>query len=188
MRKEVVIIGKGGQGILLAGHLLSDAIAKNTKYHVINMAFYSAETRGTESRTEIVITDNEEEADYFMARRPDIAVFMHPEYISKYVKNIKESTIVLVDSSFNVILTGISPEIKIHKIPFTLIAEQKLGTSRVANVVMLGYLLALTNIIDLESLKKSIKENVKEQWIEINIKALELGYSEGIRRRREIQP
>lgn len=186
MRKEIVIIGKGGQGILLAGHLLSDAIAKNTKYHVINMAFYSAEIRGTESRTEIVITDNEE-AGYFMARKPDVAVFMHPEYISKYVKNLKDNTIVLVDSSFNVILTDISPKIKIHKIPFTLITEQKLGTPRVANVVMLGYLLALTNIIDVGSLKKSIKENIKKQWVEINIKALELGYSEGIKRKRELQ-
>lgn len=180
MRKEIVIIGKGGQGILLAGHLLSDAIAKNTKYHVINMAFYSAETRGTESRTEIVIADNEEEADYFMAIRPSIVVFMHPEYVSKYTKNLKHGALVIIDSSYNFSKLNIK-NVKVLKYPFTVIAEQKLGTTRVANVIMLGFLLALTGLIDLGSLKKSIEENVKKPWVEINLKALKLGYDEGLK-------
>ena len=181
MRKEIIIVGKGGQGILLAGHLLSDAIAKNTNYHVVNMAFYSAETRGTESRTEIVIADNAEESDYFMARRSDIAIFMHPEYVSKYIKNLKQEALVIADSSYDFSILNNVKNVRVFKYPFTITAEQKLGTSRVANVVMLGFLLALTNIVDIDSLKKSIRENVKKRWVKVNLKALELGYSKGLK-------
>ena len=181
MRKEIIIVGKGGQGILLAGHLLSDAIAKNTNYHVVNMVFYGAETRGTESRTEVVIADNAEEADYFMARKADIAIFMHPEYVPKYIKNLKHGALVIADSSYDFSILDNVKNLRVFKYPFTITAEQKLGTSRVANVVMLGFLLALTNLIDVDSLKKSIKENVKKRWVEINLKALELGYTEGLK-------
>ena len=181
MRKEIIIVGRGGQGILLAGHLLSDAIAKNTNYHVVNMAFYSAETRGTESRTEIVIADNAEESDYFMARRADIAIFMHPEYVSKYIKNLKQEALVIADSSYDFSILNNVKNVRVFKYPFTITAEQKLGTSRVANVVMLGFLLALTNIVDIDSLKKSIRENVKKRWVKVNLKALELGYSKGLK-------
>ncbi|RLE88521.1 MAG: 2-oxoglutarate oxidoreductase [Thermoprotei archaeon] len=186
MRKEIIIVGKGGQGILLAGHLLSDAIAKNTNYHVVNMVFYGAETRGTESRTEVVIADNAEEADYFMARKADIAIFMHPEYVPKYIKKLKHEALVIADSSYDFSMLDNIENLRVFKYPFTITAEQKLGTARVANVIMLGFLLALTNIVDIDSLKKSIRENIKKRWVKVNLKALELGYSEGLKAKENL--
>lgn len=177
MRKEIILIGKGGQGIILAGRALSQTLAKFTEYNVINMVFYGAETRGTDSLSEIIVADNVEESDYFRVHKADIAVFMHPEPLPKFSNKIKDNALVIIDSSFMKIKPNNSW--KVYLKPFTNIAEYEVGNRRTANMVMLGFLLAITNIAKLEQLKETVKELLKPSWININLRALEIGYEYG---------
>ncbi|MEM4532793.1 MAG: 2-oxoacid:acceptor oxidoreductase family protein, partial [Desulfurococcaceae archaeon] len=76
MKYELLIIGRGGQGILLMGRVLGTAISKYTNLYVTSTESYGAETRGTESRVEMIISDDPGEIDYIATRKPNILLVM----------------------------------------------------------------------------------------------------------------
>ena len=51
---------------------------------------------------------------------------------------------------------------------------------RVANVVMLGFFTAVTNIVSLDAMKKSVLTAVPKNTQKLNLKALERGYAYGL--------
>ncbi len=173
-RLEIMIAGRGGQGILLAGYLLGLTLIKHG-YYVVQSESYSAETRGGDSRSELIVLKEQGEADYMRVRRADIAVFMYGEQLRKYSDKVRNDALVIVDSTF------IKPE-ELREgwrsilIPFSRIAEEQAGTIRVANIVMLGALARITGLYTLDELKETIQRNVKPGWIELNLRAAELGY------------
>jgi 2-oxoglutarate ferredoxin oxidoreductase subunit gamma len=48
-----------------------------------------------------------------------------------------------------------------------------------ANIVMLGFLASLSNIVTFESMKKAIEDSVPKGTEELNLKAFESGYAYG---------
>ncbi len=174
-RYEILIAGRGGQGILLAGYLMGRTLIEKG-YYVVNSETYSAETRGGDSRSELVVMVGEE-PDLIRVRKANIAIFMFDEQMNKYGKWVREDAKVFLDSTF--IEKPSMPWKEVYAIPFTRIAEEKVGSPRVANMVMLGAFSAITGLYDKESLKKTIESHVKKQWIETNLKAVEVGYEVG---------
>ncbi len=179
VRHEILIAGRGGQGILLAGYILGLALVRSTDYYVVHSEAYSAETRGGDSRSEIVIASTEEEADYMKVSRASIAVFMYKEQLAKYKSKVGSNALVLADSTY-ITEDMLEEGWKSYLVPFSRIAEEKVGTIRVANMVMLGVFSALTGLVSLDGLKQAVKESVKPNWIEINLKALDVGYKVGL--------
>ena len=57
---------------------------------------------------------------------------------------------------------------------------EELGKRIVANIVMLGFFTAVTKIISYDSIKKAVLESVPAKYKELNEKALENGYKEGM--------
>jgi len=70
------------------------------------------------------------------------------------------------------------PDTKIYDIPATKIAE-KMGKTIVANVVMLGALIAITNIVTPEAMKKAVLRNVPKGTEKLNMASFEKGYEYG---------
>ncbi|MFQ6115568.1 MAG: 2-oxoacid:acceptor oxidoreductase family protein, partial [bacterium] len=64
-------------------------------------------------------------------------------------------------------------------IPATRFAEE-LGNRMVANLVMLGFFSAVTEVISPEALKKAIPGTVPERYLQLNMKAFEKGYEYGM--------
>ncbi len=174
-RYEILIAGRGGQGILLAGYLMGRALIEKG-YYVVNSETYSAETRGGDSRSELVVMMGEE-PDLIRVRKANIAIFMFDEQMNKYAKWVREDAKVFLDSTF--IKKPVMPWREVYSIPFTRLAEERVGNPRVANIVMLGAFSAITGLYDVESLKKAIRSHVKEQWVEVNLKAVDVGYEVG---------
>jgi 2-oxoglutarate ferredoxin oxidoreductase subunit gamma len=54
-------------------------------------------------------------------------------------------------------------------------AKKTFGETFYANMVMLGAFTSLTNLVTVESMEKTIKDNVSKETIETNIKAFEKG-------------
>jgi 2-oxoglutarate ferredoxin oxidoreductase subunit gamma len=67
-----------------------------------------------------------------------------------------------------------------YLLPATAIATEELRSAVVTNMVMLGALSAITNIISIESLINATKETVQKRFLEINLKGIEIGYQKGI--------
>ena len=174
MKHEILVIGRGGQGILLFGRILGTAAAKYAGYNVAATEAYGSETRGTESRVEMIITETGKDIDYVRVRHPTIFVVMYPLNIEKFLGLLSSDTIVFLNSTYIDELPG-SPTDKIYKAPYTEIAEKETGTIRTANLVAMGHLVGKTGIVKPEHVEEAIKEIVRRDWVEKNIKAFRAG-------------
>jgi len=181
VRREILIAGRGGQGILLLGHVLGLAAAKYANLYVTGTESYGAETRGGDSRADIILCDEAEELDYVKVRRADIALFMYTEQLRRYSYLVGEQATVFVDSSFitreDVEEVRNGREWLINYKPYTNIARDELGTHRVANMVALGHMIGVTQVVPPDAIENAIKELVRPKWVELDIKAFRLGLS-----------
>lgn len=175
MRLEVRIGGLGGQGIITAGFVLGQAACLFDRKNAIQTQSYGPEARGSACRADVVISD--EDIDYPNVARPDIVVVMSQEAYVKYGKDLKEDATLIIDSDL-VKPDKVDPAIKVHKVPATSTAESVLGNKIVANVVMLGALTAITNIVS----PKAMENSIRGRWprfAELNIKAFRKGVELG---------
>ncbi|MEM1676075.1 MAG: 2-oxoacid:acceptor oxidoreductase family protein [Desulfurococcaceae archaeon] len=174
MKYELLIIGRGGQGILLMGRVLGTAISKYTNLYVTSTESYGAETRGTESRVEMIISDDPGEIDYIATRKPNILLVMYPFNLDKYLDKLVDNAHIFLNSDYidNIVS---KPGWKINRGKYNSIAEKETGTIRTANMVALGHLVSKTNIIEPVFVEKTISEIVSSEWIDKNIKAFQAG-------------
>jgi len=75
-------------------------------------------------------------------------------------------------------------DVRLVTVPASNLATQELGRTIVANLVMLGVLVAKTGIVSREGMEAAIRDNVPPKTIDLNLKAfrrgLELGASASI--------
>lgn len=166
MRTEIRIAGFGGQGVVLAGLLLGEAAIRDGKYAVQTQS-YGPESRGGASRSEVVISN--QEIDYPKVIEADILVVLSQIAYDRYRSSVKRSGTTIIDSD---LVEGEGNNL--HSVPFIRIADN-LGKKVVANSVMIGYLLASTEMISIDTMETTIRETVPEQTIDLNMKALQRG-------------
>ena len=63
-----------------------------------------------------------------------------------------------------------------YELNFTEIAIEKLGSPITTNILSLAFLVKVTGIVKEASLKQSISETVKPAFVDLNLKAMELGF------------
>ena len=174
-REEIVIGGFGGQGIILAGYIVGKAAAifdgKNATY----TQAYGPEARGGACRAQVVISDGQ--ISYPYAENPSVLVVMSQEAYTKYTPGLHKDALLLIDKGL--VKPKKSTNNKILAIPATSIA-QELGRTAVANIVMLGFLTAVTKIVSIEAMKRSVLDSVPKDTEELNMKAFEHGYAYGL--------
>jgi 2-oxoglutarate ferredoxin oxidoreductase subunit gamma len=168
-RIEIIIAGLGGQGAVLAGQILGKAAAYDGK-NVVQTQSYGAEARGSAAKSELIISDGK--IAFPMVRKCDVLVAMSQPALDKYVNNLKEEGILLVDT-----LVSDIPETraKIYKVPATEKAEKVLGNKLYANVIMLGALVKATGITSWKAMEKAIIDSVPEKARQANLEAFKEG-------------
>ncbi|MHC1580481.1 MAG: 2-oxoacid:ferredoxin oxidoreductase subunit gamma [Methanopyraceae archaeon] len=175
MKREVRISGFGGQGIVLAGVVLGRAAAVYEEYNAVQTQSYGPEARGGASRSDVIISD--EEIMYPYVREPDYLVAMSQEAYDKYAPEVKEDGLVVYDST---LVEPHRDDVEHVGVPATKLAEEELGRRIVANMVILGALRELTDLVSEEALKRAVEDAVPPGTEEINVKAVELG-ARGVR-------
>lgn len=166
---EIRISGLGGQGVVLAGQILGRAAAYDGK-NVVQTQSYGAEARGSMAKSEVIISDSK--IGFPMIRKCDILVAMSQEAVAKNLKDIKEDGILLMDNSL--VKTVPETKVKVLKIPATEIAENSCGGKLFANMLMLGALVKITNIVSEKSIEKAIHEVTLEKTV-ANLEAYKTG-------------
>lgn len=173
--REIQFAGFGGQGIILAGYITGKALALFEGKSASMTQSYGPEARGGACASGVVVDDDPTKpVDYPKVRKPDILVVMSQEGYDVYIPKLKSGGILIYDEDL-VQPKNLRSDIKAFPIPATRIADDELGKVIVANVVMLGALVALTGIVSEESMRKSIETSVKRDYVEINLKAFEKG-------------
>ncbi len=172
--KEIQFAGFGGQGIILSGYILGQAITVFEGKNSSMTQSYGPEARGGACSSGVVISDNPYEmVPYPKVTEPDVLVCMSQEAYTTYVNKIKKNGILIYDSDL-VTINKEREDLELYPIPATKKAEE-LGNKLVANSIMLGVLQRITGVCSKEAIKKSIETSVKKDYAEINIKGFELG-------------
>jgi 2-oxoglutarate ferredoxin oxidoreductase subunit gamma len=177
MRREVIFAGFGGQGVVKAALLLAQAAGLHENKEVAQTQSYGPEARGGACRSEVVISD--EEIDYIKALSIDSFVVMSQPALDKYIEKVDpDKTCVIADTT---LIDKIPPQLKkVFPVEATRIAEEKLGHSLFANIVMLGALAAITGVVTLSALENTLDGNVPDKTLDKNRTALNKGYEVGL--------
>lgn len=175
MRNEFLFAGFGGQGIIKAALLLTEAAGLHDGKEVVQTQSYGPEARGGACRSEVVISDTP--IDYIRTMDVDVLVAMSQYAFDVYKANARKKTKILIDAG---LVTTIPPDMHVYAVPATQIAQDEFGRALFANIIMLGALAAVTEMISLEGLSKTLDGNVPAKTLDTNRKALQRGYELGM--------
>ncbi len=171
---SLLIAGFGGQGILFAGKLLAQSAMLEGK-HVTWFPSYGAEIRGGTANCTVIISDDMIGSP--VVQCPDSLLIMNEASLRKFEPSLKPGGLLIINAS----LIKSRPQrtdIKTIMIKATDIAEG-LGSSQVANMVMLGALIAEAGIIKPDTISTVLKETIPEHRkniIQLNERAFHGGF------------
>ena len=168
-RYEIRLSGSGGQGLILMGIILAEAIGVYDGKHVAQTQSYGPEARGGSSKSEVIVSD--EEIDYPKAMRLDLLLAMNQKSCDEFFPDLKSEGILIVDSTF---VTQV-PTPKVFQIPFTRIAREKFKKEVVANIIALGALSQLTPIVSAKAIESAVLAKVPKGTEKLNRDALRAG-------------
>ncbi|MCJ7821822.1 MAG: 2-oxoacid:acceptor oxidoreductase family protein [Armatimonadetes bacterium] len=173
LHHEVLIAGFGGQGVVLAGRLIANAALAEDK-EVVWAPSYGPEMRGGPVHCTVIVASQQ-------IRSPEVSLadsllIMDRASLAEFAHRVKPGGLFVLNST----LVHARPEddtCEVLAIAATDEAEE-LGNPQVANVIMLGALLAKRPIVLPESLKEAMRVLAGkgyEKLIPINERALERG-------------
>jgi 2-oxoglutarate ferredoxin oxidoreductase subunit gamma len=168
---EIRLSGSGGQGLILAGIILARAAVLDD-HKVTQTQSYGPESRGGYSRADVIISDRD---IYFPeATNFNCLLALTQEACDKYLFDLRDSGILIIDTTYvkNLALAADNT----YELPFTEIAQEKLGSAITTNVLSLAFLVKITGIVTDKSLETSISQSVKPAFVDLNLKAMKLGF------------
>lgn len=184
--KNVLLVGVGGQGIILASKILSSGLIA-AGYDVKMSEVHGMAQRGGSVTTQVRYGEKVHSPIIGKGQADLIVAFERIEAL-RWIEYLKPNGKIVVNDYAIPSATVLSgkeqyPEAVIEKLNgafknVTIInaSEEalKLGNIKAQNIIMLGGLLKALNIENVDWIK-ALKENVKEKFIELNVKALEKG-------------
>ena len=174
-RVEMRLAGSGGQGIILAGLVLTEAVGLFEGREVAMVQSYGPEARGGASKAEIIISDTA--IDYPLCTQVDVLLAMTQEAADSYCWDLKPGALVIVDKD----LVPNPPTSRAIALPFTAVSRDSLKAPMAANVIALGVISEMTGLVSRHSIEKALFPRLPADKRPLNKKAL----SRGIRMARE---
>ncbi len=172
---EIRISGFGGQGVIRCGYIIGKTAALFDGKHATLTQSFGPEARGSACSAQIVVDSDPVRYPYLTT--PDTVVAMSQEAYDKFGSDIKRNGTLMIDDDL------VKPEAapagcRVYAIPATRIAED-LGNRIAANIVMLGFFTAITDIISVQSARRALPSSIPPRFLELNEKAFEEGYRFG---------
>ena len=173
--KQLLFAGFGGQGILFSGKFLAyDGLLEEKE--VSWLPSYGPEMRGGTANCSVIISD--ESVGSPIVNKPDILIAMNLPSLDKYETETVSGGQIFVESS----LIGRKVErddVEAYYIPATQLADDA-SLHGLANMIMVGNLIKHTGIMSFENVERTLKKIIpakKQNMVELNMKAIELGYN-----------
>ena len=173
MKKEIIISGFGGQGVMAIGKNLVEAgMAEGLE--VTWSPSYGPEMRGGTANCHVVLSDRAIGSPLIL--HPTELIAMNAPSLTKFGPSVVPGGLVLVNSS--VVKEKVEREdVRTLYVPCADIA-QELGNGKVANMVMLGAYIAATGALKAETVEAMIHHmftGPKAKLVPLNLKAREAG-------------
>ncbi len=180
--KEILITGFGGQGIILIGNILGKAATIYDLKHATMIQAYGPEARGGSCSSQVIIS--EEEILFPYVQQAQVLICMSQEGFDKNITSLLSGGLLIWDTDL-VSTRDLDPSWTTYHLPATRFA-QELGNKMMANIVMLGFLSTVSELVQVDSLRQAMLSSVPDRTRENNGKAFDRGreYGEAIRKSR----
>lgn len=164
---QVVLAGEGGQGLILAGRILSEAAIKDGN-NVSLTSSYGIAARGGYSESQVVIS--EQELYYPKCASPDLVLALTQQAYDRYADNVGEDCLIIYDSRE---ITNTKGK---NEVGFDFKdALLNIGNLKVINSLFLGVILKHRDIVSRDSMIEAMKNNMPAKIHDINLKAFHNG-------------
>jgi len=173
MKKEIIISGFGGQGVMSIGKNLVEAgMAEGLE--VTWAPSYGPEMRGGTANCQVVLSTKPVGSPLFT--HPSELIAMNGPSLEKFEPLVQQNGLVLINSS--VVSERVErPDLKVVYVPCAEIAY-RVGNPKVGNMVMLGAYVAATGALKPDTIRQMIREmftGPKAKLQDLNFRALDEG-------------
>lgn len=171
---DAIIAGFGGQGVMLIGNLLAYA-AMESGLNVTYIPVYGPEMRGGTANCTVVVSD--EDIGSPIIKNPLSLIAMNRPSLDKFQPMVQDQGLVIINSSLVDMELADKDRVKTFAVPANEIAD-KIGNTRMANMVALGAYATATGIIELDVMQKSLTNVISAHYSHLipkNAEALAAG-------------
>lgn len=177
MTKIIRFAGFGGQGIVLSSYITGSAATEDGQ-NAIQMQAYGSESRGGECHGTVIVSKDKiyelEPTSY------DVLVAMSQPSYEKFVKKLNEGGVLIYDEDLVKPVEGLGPKkMDVYSIRATDIAHKKFGRKIIANMVVLGFMNEILDLVAMKALKVTIEKNVPKGTEKLNLDAFNEGVDLG---------
>ncbi len=165
MRTEIKIGGFGGQGVILSGYIIGRAASIFDNKNSTMIQSFGPEARGSACSAQIIVAN--EPIDYPYITSPSIMVLMSQEAYTKFSPELSSEGLLITEEEL-VSPINLRKDIRHFSIPATRIAEE-LGKKMVVNIVMMGFMNAVTQLITKEAMQKAVEVSVPKGTEQLNL-------------------
>jgi 2-oxoacid:acceptor oxidoreductase gamma subunit (pyruvate/2-ketoisovalerate family) len=173
VHEGIVIGGLGGQGVLFIGRLLAEAAMLESR-EVVWLPSYGAEKRGGNVWCHVTISD--EGIGELFVTHPTVAVAVNAASLAKLEPMLETGGLLVINRSLAIEKTK-RENMRVVGVPATDLALE-LGDDSVANLVILGALVAAQPVVTIGDLNTAMDSLLgKSPRLEMNRKALHRGFA-----------
>ncbi len=158
MKEELIIAGFGGQGVLSMGKILAYA-ALMDNLEVTWMPSYGPEQRGGTANVTVILSDSAISSP--MLDSYDTAVILNQQSLDKFESKVKPGGTLIYDS-YGIHKAPTRTDINIYRID-AMEATFEMENAKAYNMVVLGALLKIKNLLPIESVIKGLKKTLPER-------------------------
>ena len=174
MRHSVIMGGFGGQGIMMMGRLLAHAATK-AGLEAVWIPSYTPEMRHGVADCFVVVADSP--IGELSLARVDTVIAMSDGALKRHGGSVRPGGLLILDRS---IVKGEAgrDDVEVEELRASELADRLFGTPLVANMIVLGFFLGLTGVVDFEVALESVEEVLpphRRSLAELNRRALEEG-------------
>ena len=173
MKKEIMIAGFGGQGVMSIGKTLVEA-GMAEELEVSWVPSYGPEMRGGTANCSVILSDSTIGSPIIY--NPTELIAMNTPSLKKFEGDVVPGGIIFLNSA--IIKDPVEREdVKVVQVPCDQIAIE-LGNPKVANMVMLGAYIAATGALKVETIQGMLSHmftGLKAKLVPLNMEAMARG-------------
>ncbi len=173
---ELKFSGFGGQGIIRMGMITGKAAALYDNRNATMTQSFGPEARGGACSAQLVVSD--EPILYPYLTKPKVLIAMSQEAYYRFEPELDPAGVLLLDEDL-VLAHHPRAQIRQHSVTATRIAEE-MGNRMFANMVMLGFMSAVIEVVPLKALQDALPGLVPDRSLKQNLKALARGHELGL--------
>ena len=173
MKKEIIISGFGGQGVLSMGKILAYSGLMEDK-EVTWMPAYGPGQRGGTANVTVIVSDKRISSP--ILSRYDVAIVLNQPSLEKFEPKVKPGGILIYDG-YGIINPPTRKDINVYRID-AMDKAADMKNAKVFNMIVLGGLLKVCPVVSTEGLHSALFKSLPERHhglIPLNMQAVEEG-------------